>query len=104
MGIFFSQTKNVNENEEQNKTEEQNVSICEEDINEKMVTQNIVEETVLKKDIDIVVEEIKKEEEVKEIVEEEKVYSKKENWFGRTINKGYTSVREFFEASPDSEF
>ena len=38
------------------------------------------------------------------VVEDEKVYAKKENWFGRTINKGYTSVREFFEASPDSEF
>lgn len=38
------------------------------------------------------------------IVEDEKVYAKKENWFGRTINKGYISVKEFFEASPDSEF
>ena len=57
MGIFFSQTKNVNENEEQNKIEEQNVSICEEDIDKKMDSQNIVEE-VLKKDIDNIVEEI----------------------------------------------
>ena len=57
MGIFFSQTKNVNE--ELNKSEEKNVnvSICEEDIDKKMDSQNIVEE-VLKKDIDNIVEEI----------------------------------------------
>jgi hypothetical protein len=58
MGILFSQTKNTKE--ELNKSEEQNfnVNICEGNIDKKMVLQNIVEETVLKKDIDNVFEEI----------------------------------------------
>jgi cell division protein FtsA len=29
---------------------------------------------------------------------------KREGWLGRFVNKGYSSVKEFFEASPDSEF
>ncbi|HRG32239.1 MAG: cell division protein FtsA [Saprospiraceae bacterium] len=34
----------------------------------------------------------------------ERQEGKREGWLGRFVNKGYSSVKEFFEASPDSEF
>jgi len=36
--------------------------------------------------------------------ERDEVALRKESWLGRVVNKGYSSVKEFFEASPDSEF
>lgn len=37
-------------------------------------------------------------------LEEVDATDSKPNWFGKVINKSYRSVKEFFEASPDSEF
>ena len=44
------------------------------------------------------------EENVKTTEDLEREEGKREGWLGRFVNKGYSSVKEFFEASPDSEF
>ncbi|HQX43926.1 MAG: cell division protein FtsA [Saprospiraceae bacterium] len=44
------------------------------------------------------------EENVQTTEDLEREEGKREGWLGRFVNKGYSSVKEFFEASPDSEF